>query len=100
MIGPLRSGPRVEDGSESCLRRVVATQQPIDDGEVVARRQRQRMVLAIEPAELFQRFLCGGGGLLEFAAKELKRGKVVDGEREEGMFAAEQAPTKVDRLLV
>ena len=37
---------------------------------------------------------------LEFASSELKRGKVVDREREQGMFATEQAPPKVDRLEV
>ena len=47
---------------------------------------------------MLQRFLCGGRGLLEFASKQLKHGKVVDREREQGMFRAEQAPPKVDRL--
>jgi hypothetical protein len=58
------------------------------------------MVLAIDPAELLRRFLFGGGGLLKFAAKVLKRGKVVNRERDAGMFATEQAPPKVDHLAV
>ena len=100
MIRPLRSGPRIEDGSQSRFRRVETTQHPIDVGAVVARRQGQLMVLAVESAELLQRFLRRGRGLLEFTSKELKRGEVVDRERDVGMFVTEQAPPKVDRLAV
>ena len=100
MIRPLRSGPRIENRPQSRFCSIETAQHSIDVGAVVARRQRQLMVLAVELAESLQRFFRQGRRLLELAAKELKRGEVVDRQRDVRMFVTEQAPPKVDRLAV
>ena len=52
MLGALCSGPRVEDGPELRFCRVETPEHPIERGAVVSSRQRQLVVVAVEPAEL------------------------------------------------